>query len=545
MKRMIEIVSVLLIVSFVLTQLPITSFGKSAKSSENRIMVSMGDSYSSGEGVEPFYYQGESERKRSTNPDFLAHRSESSWPGLLKLNGVSNAMRNHRNNNWYFVAASGAETKDFQGSQMKDYSRNDIGICFNLEPQLKVFEQFEKNEVDFVTMTIGGNDVGFGKIITNAVTSSKNHKFTNPCSLADQLNNAWKKYYNGTKKDPVCTKDKIQQAYKDVRSSTGDETSIIVAGYPKLIEIKHDFQIYFSEYEAALIDKNVSKFNQELEGIVSSLNDENFYFVSVEEAFDGHGAYSKNGSYINGIIKNKKYDLKEIDIHDLSNTLVSAYSMHPNEKGVEVYRTCVQSKIDEIEKAKGQVLVETTTKPTTTKADIKEEVNWRQAYIDYLKKYMNEVDNPESCGFSLVYIDNDDTPELVIRDGNDHCSGASVYTCVNSKVVTLVEDLGGTFGFIGYVERKGLIYRDVIYQGRGTTTIYKIEAGTCKKLISLYSDGAATPEGMTPDYKINDKSVSKKEYDEAWAEYENNNLSYSSDDDMALSLDAIESINNY
>ena len=271
------------------------------------------------------------------------------------------------------------------------------------------------------------------------------------------------------------------------------------------------------------------------------MNDENFYFVSVEEAFDGHGAYSKNGSYINGIMKNKKYDLKEIDIHDLSNTLVSAYSMHPNEKGIEVYRTCVQAKIDEIENAKGQALAET----TTTTADIKEEAYWRKTYIDYLKKYENEVENPESCGFSLVYIDNDDTPELVIRDGDAHYSSASVYTCVNSKVVTLVEDLGGTFGIIGYVERKGLIYCDVMYQGRGTTTIYKIEAGTCKKLISLYSDGAATPEGMTPDYKINDKSVSKEEYDEAWAEYENNNLSYSSDDDIALSLDAIESINNY
>lgn len=545
MKRMIKIVSVLLIISFVLTQLPITSFGKSAISSENRIMVSMGDSYSSGEGVEPFYYQGESELKRSTNPDFLAHRSESSWPGRLKLNGVSNAMKNHRNNNWYFVAASGAETKDFQGSQMKDYSRNDIGICVDLEPQLKVFEQFEKNEVDFVTMTIGGNDVGFSKIIANAVTSSKNHKFTNPCSLSDQLNDAWKKYYYGTKKDPVCTKDKIQQAYKDVRDSAGDETNIIVAGYPKLIEVKHDFQIYFSEYEAELIDKNVSKFNKELEGIVNSLNDENFYFVSVEEAFDGHGAYSKNGSYINGIMKNKKYDLKEIDIHDLSNTLVSAYSMHPNEKGIEVYRTCVQDKIDEIEKAKGQALVETTTKPTTTKADIKEEVDWRQAYIDYLKKYMNEVDNPNACGFSLVYIDNDDTPELVTRDGDAHCSAASVYTCVDSKVIELVGYLSGTFGSIEYVERGSLIYSTVMYQGRGTTTIYSVDAGACKKLISLYSNEAATPEGMEPEYMINDKIVSKSEYYNAWDKYKDNNLSYSSDGDMALSLDAIESINSY
>ena len=83
---------------------------------------------------------------------------------------------------------------------------------------------------------------------------------------------------------------------------------------------------------------------------------------------------------------------------------------------------------------------------------------WRQAYIDFLKNYMNKVDEPSYCGFTLVYIDDDNIPELVIRDGIAHIAAASVYTFVNSKIVKLVGDLSGTYGIIGYVKRKGLVY---------------------------------------------------------------------------------------
>ena len=182
---------------------------------------------------------------------------------------------------------------------------------------------------------------------------------------------------------------------------------------------------------------------------------------------------------------------------------------------------------------------------STNNKQEKDAGDWKQAYIDYLKKYMNEVENPEICGFSLVYIDNDDTPELVIRNGDSHVSGASVYTCVNSEVVELVGDLSGTFGIIGYAERKGLIYSNVTYQGNSTTTIYSVDSGNCKQLISLFTNEAATPEGMDPEYAINDKPVSEDEYNAAWGKYEDNNISYSYDNEMELTIDAIESINSY
>lgn len=170
---------------------------------------------------------------------------------------------------------------------------------------------------------------------------------------------------------------------------------------------------------------------------------------------------------------------------------------------------------------------------------------WRQAYIDFLKNYMNKVDEPSYCGFTLVYIDDDNIPELVIRDGIAHIAAASVYTFVNSKIVKLVGDLSGTYGIIGYVKRKGLVYSNVTYQGNSTTTIYSIDKGNCKKLISLFSNEAATPVGKVPKYRINDKAVSQKEYNSACDKYKDNNLSYSDDGDVVLTSDFVEYINNY
>ncbi len=67
----------------------------------SRVMVSLGDSYSSGEGIEPFYGQNESTADKVKNQDWLAHRSEKSWPGRLTLEGVNGSMSQNRNDNWF------------------------------------------------------------------------------------------------------------------------------------------------------------------------------------------------------------------------------------------------------------------------------------------------------------------------------------------------------------------------------------------------------------------------------------------------------------
>lgn len=62
------------------------------ENSGKNIIVSLGDSYSSGEGIEPFFGQDEEISMKINNEDWLAHRSERSWSSLLTLPDVEGTM---------------------------------------------------------------------------------------------------------------------------------------------------------------------------------------------------------------------------------------------------------------------------------------------------------------------------------------------------------------------------------------------------------------------------------------------------------------------
>ena len=103
-----------------------------AGSTDPVIVVSLGDSYSSGEGIPAFYGQEKAWEQRVYDEDWLAHRSRLSWPGQLQFSGVSGVMNNYNVKEsdsavckWYFRAASGAETRHIskQTQEKKTYKR--------------------------------------------------------------------------------------------------------------------------------------------------------------------------------------------------------------------------------------------------------------------------------------------------------------------------------------------------------------------------------------------------------------------------------------
>lgn len=302
---------------------------------KKRVMVSLGDSYSSGEGIEPFYGQDADVSEKVKNPDWLAHRSQKSWSGMLTLPGVDGCMADNRNTSWYFDAASGAVTDNLYNSFTKNYAKGKYTGSYDLSPQLDIFNQIGENEVDYVTFTFGGNDVGFNDIIVECVTGST---YLNTSKLSDLFVDTWKEF------DAAGgTKDKLQNAYISVAEKAGSQAHIIVAGYPKLLD-QTGRGAAISQEEATMVNENVTKFNQAINAIVYDCytNGMNIDFVSVEEAFNGHEAYSPD-PYINKIyLVPKGEDLKTFQV-------ASAYSVHPNEKGAQTYAACVQEKINEIE----------------------------------------------------------------------------------------------------------------------------------------------------------------------------------------------------
>lgn len=324
----------------------------------SRIIVSLGDSYSAGEGIEPFYGQNDEASVKIKNQDWLAHRSEESWPGKLKLPGVSGTMADHRGENWYFVATSGAVTDNLKSSQLKEYNISGYSGQKYIDPQLNVFKQLGDKKAEYVTITMGGNDAQFSDVVTTAAVPNP----FNPGELSDKLDAIWNEFYNGVD-GGKSIRDRIREAYYDIQAAAGADAKIIVAGYPKLLEQSGKGAL-FSKEEADLINQSVTRFNDEIAAIVKACKADGMKicFVSVEEAFDGHEAYSKD-PYLNGVIINV------LDSNEDLNEGVgpSAYSMHPNEKGAEAYAKCVQAKIDEIEKDGGK-----SEWPTMTSSDERE-----------------------------------------------------------------------------------------------------------------------------------------------------------------------------
>lgn len=194
---------------------------------------------------------------------------------------------------------------------------------------LDVFDSVNKGDVDYVTMTLSGNDIRFTEVVEKAVMTR-----INPNKVTDMLNEKLTLFDNKTKYY-------LYLAYSAIQDKAGEQPNIIVSGYPKLFGYNVNLMIPIQNRE--MINQYVTIFNKRIKQIVDDCRiygGMNIYFVSVEEIFDGRGAYSDlDEEYINRIKL-----LRSEDLDKSAFPPVSAYSIHPNEKGAKAYAEAVQKK---------------------------------------------------------------------------------------------------------------------------------------------------------------------------------------------------------
>ncbi len=124
-----------------------------ARAASERYYVALGDSYSSGEGVEPY------------DPESLeCHRSPGAYPSLAAAQAPANAWT------YRFVACSGAATDDA-----------------NRPDATGQIHQVEEagDAVRLVTITIGGNDARFAAMLRRCALGST------PCTEENDNEEAW------------------------------------------------------------------------------------------------------------------------------------------------------------------------------------------------------------------------------------------------------------------------------------------------------------------------------------------------------------------
>ena len=524
---------------------------KTAEDRESdRIIVSLGDSYSSGEGIEPFYgqlksdlvdsgdYMGlyneaetVSQDQKVNDSDWIAHRSQYAWSGMLYLPGVEGNMAENRGVHWFFSAASGAETKHIKyledtskvdkllnkknlsedeekelkkyGYQKKKYKffLGDKGVRW-LEPQLNVFKELGDKKADYVTLSIGGNDLGFSDIIREVVTGTT---YLGRTEIYNRI------FCAETRIGPGGDiREKVKKTYLRIADMAGSQATVIVVGYPELLNSK-GFSV--SEDEADIVNFAVRYFDVQLNDIVNecnSLDGKNIEYVSVIKSFENRQAYSDN-EYINGVILHRQAE-------DISSS-PSAYSMHPNFKGACAYAECVQKKINELEKSKGRL-----------GNDI--DNGYKEAYLEKLRYYNHEINNynwqfrkkqdiPKPV--ALYDICGDGTPELFMITAflPDTSANLHIYTYSGGEVVEIYKDFvdstagSGNMGFLifsTHFSREVFIFKGYSDDFKSATfdrLVFKNE--NLEKTSFLSAESPSFNEEYTFKYK--EKGITKKDYD--------------------------------
>ena len=178
-----------------------------ATSEPNAKYVAMGDSFSSGEGNKPFEYGSD---ESGVNE---CHRSANSYSRFLQNQLELGATA--------FVACSGATTSDVVYGGLGTGSWGE-------GPQLNSLS----TDTEVVTITIGGNDLGFGEVM-NACYENPNHSgwgCSNDASLINAINNRMTAL-DGTSSgvEIVSILDVLYEIREDAPNA-----SIYIAGYPHL-----------------------------------------------------------------------------------------------------------------------------------------------------------------------------------------------------------------------------------------------------------------------------------------------------------------------
>lgn len=133
--------------------------------------------------------------------------------------------------------------------------------------------------------------------------------------------------------------------------------------------------------------------------------------------------------------------------------------------------------------------------------------DWKAMYALYLENMSSEAQ--EMSSYCLIYLDDDDIPELWI-DRETDLGRINILTCKNDEIAEQYVGIGSM-----YIERSGLLYSLEGRMGFCSDLIYKLYEGE----FSLIAEGTIEPDNGSPNSEEandicmwNGQSVSFEEY---------------------------------
>lgn len=285
--------------------------------------VALGDSYSAGQGIEPFF-----------DPSNLCHRSKLAYPTkvVVPLSGGQTfySLRNTPGYRWGFVACSGAVTGDVLQKQLSGQSDSANSNYQRLGP-----------ETDLVTITVGGNDAKFADVLKYCYTRAE-------CQNDPKNGTTYSRWLDG-EVDGVASK--VAAVYTRIRQAAPN-ARILVAGYPQVFPASSGEQnctklrqfpafgrsFGYSRDEQNFLRREAFRLNNVIgratrdSGVAE--------FVSVAIPFAGHEICGNLGEWINGPSLAFQRSIRE------GTPTANDQSFHPTARGQSAYADAINTLIN-------------------------------------------------------------------------------------------------------------------------------------------------------------------------------------------------------
>jgi len=249
--------------------------------------VAMGDSYSSGEGVEPF----DPATDTAGPPENRCHRSDKAYANLLDGNPSL------RYNLTAFVACSGATTQSVAANQLSSLS----------------------GSTDVVTLTVGGNNIGFEAYARSCWEGHADCTEDSYDAAIDDIENQ--------------LPGELDDLFEAIDGEIGAQTEVLILSYPLLVPEANASTtwpncLYLTADERTAARDVITQLNGALEDAVGRAGSQ-FKYVDTNYAnspLKGH-EICNDGNYFHGAV----------------GPFHTEYSFHPNELGQGGLATIVET----------------------------------------------------------------------------------------------------------------------------------------------------------------------------------------------------------
>lgn len=241
--------------------------------------AALGDSYSSGEGVFPF--------EGSFGFFSACNRSTGAYSQFVRKPLSSMPISSEASADFDFYACTGAVTNNIKASGEGQYG----------EPAQAVPAQVNSSR-DLITITIGGNDAQFAKILGYCLVHSNCHELKPFAPYLDlKLVDLFPLWVS-------VVKQRAKEVYSQLRYNAY-KASIIALDYPLVVSGNEcpSSQITSNLKLSAEEQAWMREANQQLnQGLREAALEAGVHFVSVENHFEGHGVCGSSDDWIFGTL---------------------------------------------------------------------------------------------------------------------------------------------------------------------------------------------------------------------------------------------------